>query len=128
MRTPTYGQCIDDTLSVQAGATIFVEGEPGDRMYRIISGEVDIRYRNRSLAVARAGELIGEMSLIDRDVRSATAVARTDCELAPIDSRRFLAMVQESPAFALEVMELLVKRLRQSNSLEVQVQWRCSEQ
>jgi CRP/FNR family transcriptional regulator, cyclic AMP receptor protein len=107
-----FHQRTQEILSLMEGATIFAEGEPGDRMYIVVAGEVDIRCRGRLLAVAHAGELIGEMALIDREVRCATAIARTDCQLAPVDSQRFLAMVQEAPTFALQVMQVLVKRLR----------------
>jgi CRP/FNR family cyclic AMP-dependent transcriptional regulator len=107
-----FRQRAQEILSLVAGATIFAEGEPGDRMYIVVAGEVDIRCRGRLLVVVRAGELIGEMALIDREVRCATAIARTDCLLAPVDSQRFLSMVQEAPTFALQVMQVLVKRLR----------------
>lgn len=52
------------------------------------------------------------MALIDRSVRSAAAIARTDCILAPINATRFTHMVQETPIFALQVMRVLVERLR----------------
>jgi CRP/FNR family transcriptional regulator, cyclic AMP receptor protein len=110
-----FRQRAQETLSLMEGATIYAEGEPGDRMYIVVAGEVDIRCCGRRLAVARAGELIGEMALIDREVRCATAIARTDCLLAPVDSQRFLSMVQEAPTFALQVMQVLVKHLRLAN-------------
>ena len=122
MATIGFHQHAYEIVSLNEGETIFVEGEPGDRMYIVILGEVDIRYRGRLLAVAHAGELIGEMALIDRDVRSATAIARSDCLLAPVDSERFLSMVQQAPTFALQVMQILVKRLRLANSAEMQIQ------
>jgi CRP/FNR family transcriptional regulator, cyclic AMP receptor protein len=112
-----FRQCAQEFLSLMEGATIYAEGEPGDRMYIVVAGEVDIRCCGRRLAVARAGELIGEMALIDREVRCATAIARTDCLLAPVDLQRFLCMVQEAPTFALQVMQVLVKRLRLTNSV-----------
>jgi CRP/FNR family transcriptional regulator, cyclic AMP receptor protein len=113
-----FSQRTQEILSLLEGATIFAEGEPGDRMYIVVAGEVDIRCCGRLLAVARAGELIGEMALIDREVGCATAIARTDCLLAPVDTQRFLSMVQEAPTFALQVMQVLVKRLRHANSIE----------
>ena len=50
--------------------------------------------------------------MIDREPRSATAVAETDCELVPIDKRRFWFLVQETPYFAEIVMRVMVDRLR----------------
>jgi CRP-like cAMP-binding protein len=58
------------------------------------------------------GGIFGEMSLIDDKPRSATARARTDCELVPIDEGRFLELVHQKPGFALEVMKVMAERLR----------------
>jgi len=61
------------------------------------------------------GGLLGEMSLVDDRERSASAVALVDCELVPIDEKRFLFLVQETPFFALEVMRTMARRLRAMN-------------
>jgi CRP/FNR family transcriptional regulator, cyclic AMP receptor protein len=95
-----------------AGETIFVEGQPSDVMYVILEGEVDIRQHGRSIYTAGPGELLGEMAMIDAQGRSASAVALSPCRLAVVDEKRFLFMVQETPNFALEVMRVLVDRLR----------------
>ena len=46
--------------------------------------------------------------------RSATAITRTDAELVPIDEKRFLFLVQQTPFFALQVMRVMAERLRQA--------------
>jgi CRP-like cAMP-binding protein len=56
--------------------------------------------------------VIGEMALIDTKARSATVVAKTDCRLVPINEKRFLVLVHETPIFALLVMKTLAERLR----------------
>ena len=61
------------------------------------------------------GSLVGEMALIDAQVRSATATAKSACRLAPVTEKRFLFMVQQTPFFALQVMRILAERLRRSN-------------
>jgi CRP-like cAMP-binding protein len=58
--------------------------------------------------------MFGEMALIDREPRSATAVAETDCELVVIDKRRFWFLVQETPYFAEIVMRVMADRLRRN--------------
>ena len=98
----------------QAGTTIFAEGTPGDVLYVILSGEVEVSLRGELIEVLGPGELVGEMALIDPSVRSATVVAKSDCRLAVINEQRFLYMVQETPYFALHVMRVLVQRLRRS--------------
>jgi CRP-like cAMP-binding protein len=98
-----------------AGTTVFRAGESGDVAYVVRTGEVEIRLDDRLLYVVTAGGLVGEMALIDSAPRSATAVARTDAELVPIDEKRFLFLVQQTPFFALQVMRVLAERLRASN-------------
>ena len=58
--------------------------------------------------------MFGEMALIDREPRSATAIAETDCELVVIDKRRFWFLVQETPYFAEIVMRVMADRLRRN--------------
>ncbi len=98
--------------SLPAGSVIFEAGDAGDEMYLIREGEVEIRTGERVLRTLGPGDLFGEMALISKQPRSATAVARTDCILLPVDERRFLFLVQQSPYFSLHVMETLAARLR----------------
>ena len=49
------------------------------------------------------------------NARSATAIAKTDVELVPISKKEFLALVSRAPTFALDVMSMLVRRLREAN-------------
>jgi CRP-like cAMP-binding protein len=56
------------------------------------------------------------MALIDNSPRSATAIAKTDCKVVPLDQRRFQFLVQETPFFALQVMTIMATRLRHANS------------
>ena len=100
----------------QASSTIFVEGAPGDVMYVVLEGEVELLVRSEVLEVAGPGDLVGEMALIDAKPRSATARAKSDCRLAPVDERRFLFLVHEHPFFALHVMRVLTDRLRRMDA------------
>lgn len=95
-----------------AGAVIFSEGEPGERMYAVVEGDVEIRCGERLIERTGPGGVIGELALIDRAPRSATAVAATPCLLVPIDEKQFQYMVQQTPFFALQVMRVLAERLR----------------
>jgi CRP/FNR family cyclic AMP-dependent transcriptional regulator len=101
-----------DVRSYQAGNAIFQEGEPGDAMYAVVEGEVEIRKRGRLLETVPEGAVFGEMALIDRSARSADAIARTDCSLAVVTQRRFTYLVQETPFFAVDIMRVLAERLR----------------
>ena len=79
------------------------------------SGQVAIRLGNLTLETIGEGGLLGEMALIDDSTRSASAVVIEDCELVPIDERRFLFLVREMPFFALAVMRTMARRLRAMN-------------
>ena len=59
-----------------------------------------------------AGEIFGELALIDTQIRSASAIAKTDCQLIPVNERRFIFLTQQHPFFALHVMRILAQRLR----------------
>jgi CRP/FNR family cyclic AMP-dependent transcriptional regulator len=98
-----------------AGETVFAEGDPGDLMYVIQQGEVDLMVDQRLLETVTAEGFFGEMALIDGGPRSATAIARIDCALVPIDLRRFTFMVQETPFFAIQIMRVMSARLRRGN-------------
>lgn len=95
-----------------AGQTIFFEGQHGDEMYVVQSGEVDIYAGGHLVEVAGPGDVIGEMALVDRMPRSATAIARTDCKIVPVDRERFEFLVQNNPSFAIRVMQVMSSRLR----------------
>jgi CRP-like cAMP-binding protein len=55
------------------------------------------------------------MALIDGSPRNATARAKSDCEVAPINEKSFLFLVHETPFFAIAVMRTLADRLRRAN-------------
>ena len=104
-----------DAKDYRAGKTIFAQGDPSDVMYVVLEGDLDLLRGSQSLGTVSAGAIVGEMALIDKDApRSATAIAKTDCKLVPIDERRFEWLVAETPFFALHVMRILVDRLRRT--------------
>jgi CRP-like cAMP-binding protein len=100
-----------------AGETIFEEGDPGDVMYVILDGDIDVRLKGQSINMIGPGEIVGEMALIDSSPRSADVVAVTDCRLAVVDEKQFLFMVQQTPPFALHVMRALVEKIRHMDRL-----------
>ena len=97
----------------KAGDTIFKKGDPGETMFAIASGEVDIVVEGKVVDQLSQGDIFGEMSLIDNQPRSADAVAKTDCAIVTIDEKRFLFMTDHTPRFALQVMRLVAQRLRE---------------
>jgi len=98
-----------------AGDVIFAEGDKGDAMYVVRTGEVTVERGGRVMETLGGGDIFGEMALIDGAPRSATARAKTDCEVAPINEKTFLFLVHETPFFAIAVMRTLAGRLRHMN-------------
>jgi CRP/FNR family transcriptional regulator, cyclic AMP receptor protein len=98
-----------------AGATIFSEGDEADRMYVISDGTVSLSIDGDVVETLGPGGLFGEMAVIDREPRSASAVAESDATLVAIDKRRFWFLVQETPYFAEIVMRVMSHRLRRES-------------
>jgi CRP-like cAMP-binding protein len=102
----------DDLVEFPAGAVIFSEGIEGNHMYVVMEGEVFISLHDKALATVLPGEIVGEMSLINSEIRSATVTAKTDCQLALIDQSSFESLIQYVPEFTQHVMKVLADRLQ----------------
>jgi CRP-like cAMP-binding protein len=105
------------TRPVKAGTTIFAKGDPGAALFAVCDGTVKIAVpsidgREAMFNLLHAGEIFGEIALLDGQPRSADAVAMTDCELMVIERRDFLTFVHGEPTVALKLIELLCARLR----------------
>jgi diguanylate cyclase (GGDEF)-like protein len=101
----------------RAGDVIFEAGEPGRVMYVVKSGQAQIRIGDMVLDLVESGEVMGEMALLDDDVRSAGAVAATDCEIVAVDKARLLEWVRERPEVAIELGKAMVRRLRKMTTM-----------
>jgi CRP-like cAMP-binding protein len=100
-----------------AGDVIFTAGDPGDRFYVVREGTVTLSTADgRKLEDLGPGGIFGELGVLERAPRSATATAATDCDLVPLDERRFVFHVSQTPFFALTVMRVLADRLRRETS------------
>ncbi|MGV3490110.1 MAG: Crp/Fnr family transcriptional regulator [Devosia sp.] len=105
----------EESRQVRAGEVIFSAGDEAREFFVIRSGTVSVRLGNRTLNTLGEGDIFGEMALIDTGPRSATVVAETDCVIVPVSEKTFLFMVSEAPYFGLNVMRVLVERLRHAN-------------
>jgi len=105
----------ENTQSFAPGQKIFSEGDPGDTMYVVIDGQVDLLVKGKLVDHLGPGGVLGEMALLESVPRSATAVAKTACKLVPINEKRFTFLVQQTPNFALQLMRVIAERLRRMN-------------
>ncbi len=107
----------EDVEVVKAGEYLFTEGDFGNCMYVVKSGQIDVKVGERLLETFGPGEILGEMALIDQPRRSATAVASAKSEIISINEGRFLRLVEKQPGFALELLRAICRRLRTANRL-----------
>jgi CRP/FNR family transcriptional regulator, cyclic AMP receptor protein len=102
-------------LELEEGSVIFKEGEFGDSMYIIYQGEIRIYKANTTLAILKEKEVFGELSLLDAESRSASAVAHSDCYIFKIDQEPFFELIDSRPEIARGFLKMLCKRLRMLN-------------
>lgn len=107
---------------VPAGTTFFTQNEKGsrllfqrDKMYLLLKGEVALLAgNNRPIGQVRKGEIFGEMASLTNSPRSATARAKTACQVIPLDDREFETGLTRKPEFALMLLSVLIGRLRET--------------
>ena len=103
-----------------AGARIFRKGDPGAGLLAVLSGLVRISVpshdgREIVLNIVGANDIFGEVALLDGHPRTADATAVTRCQLLALDRRDFVTVLQEEPAFAIKLLELVSRRLRRTS-------------
>jgi len=81
-------------------------------MYLLLRGEVGLLAGRTPIGRVRPGEIFGEMAVISRAARSASAVANTPCRVISLDAQRFEVALKKKPMFALMLMSVLIHRLR----------------
>jgi CRP-like cAMP-binding protein len=103
------------------GKTVFREKDPGNEMYVIIEGKVEIRKStsssaSRTLIVLGKGDIFGEMAIIEKKKRSATAVTVTGTKLLVLNQDLFDVALGKNPDFARKMIRILSERLRRANT------------
>jgi CRP-like cAMP-binding protein len=98
------------------GQTVFKQGDPGsDCMFGVLEGVIEIQIGSETVERVQPVHVFGEMALIDQRPRSATAIATADSRVAVIDKKRFLRLVEQTPHFALNIMQVIAERLRRAS-------------
>ena len=119
LRVKGLGRESMQSVTFKAGDVIIREGDEGDAAYFIVSGEVEVFVGSgaRRVGALGAGEVFGEMCLIEPGPRSATVRALTDTECRAASAEEFMEMIKDQPDRALAFMKTLVRRLRQMNNI-----------
>ncbi|MBN2651548.1 MAG: Crp/Fnr family transcriptional regulator [Spirochaetales bacterium] len=101
------------------GKIIFKEGDIGDKMFIIQSGSVriskTINGKEMTLTVLHKGDFFGEMAIVNKVKRSATATAMNTVNMLTFDRQSFIDMIQKDARIALNIIDKLCKRLEQTN-------------
>jgi CRP-like cAMP-binding protein len=102
------------------GETIIQQGETGNCMYVVQSGQVEVVQKveggEQRLAILETGDFFGEMALFEREVRSATVRALVDARVLKIDKKTLLRRIKEDPLLAVNLLQTMSGRIRDLNA------------
>ena len=99
-------------VHVEEGEVIFEQGEEGDAFFVVVRGTIRISRASTTLATLGPREGFGEMALLDREPRSATATAESDATLLTLNRDAFDRVIEQNPTVARGVYRVLTERLR----------------
>ncbi len=102
----------EDVEEHDSGTVIFLERDPAEVMYVILSGEVELSLHGEPLGTEVEGGIISEMAMINSATCGATATALTEVKLARLDRDQVKALIDDNTEFALHVMAVMANRLR----------------
>jgi len=108
--------------SYAAGEIVFTTGEPGDALYIVGTGNVELFVKDNagakiSLTICGAGEVFGELSLFDGGARTATALALEDVELLMLERDDLLLFLRRHPDAALDLLTMMGQRIRATDEI-----------
>lgn len=107
---------------LQTGQILFNAGEPGEALFIVKSGQIELYIKDTTgqkipLAITRDSEVFGELALLDRGPRTATALALVDSELLELDREDLLLLFRKTPAAALQLLAAMGHMTRKANEL-----------
>ena len=100
------------------GQILFNEGDVENDMYVLTEGQAVIELGGLFFDEIGPGDFVGELAVIDGSPRLATVITQTPCNFVRVDRQRFRLLVAENPAFALEIMAVMAKRLRRAHEMK----------
>jgi CRP-like cAMP-binding protein len=108
--------------SYNEGASIFREGDEGEEMFILIQGTVEIRKStgpssSKVLTTLQKGDIFGEMAIIERQPRSATAMAVQPVRVLALNARLYDSMLTSNPDFARKMNRVLSERIRRADAI-----------
>jgi CRP-like cAMP-binding protein len=108
-----------EDVVVPAGKVLVSEGDTGNQFFVIMSGTAKLTRRGRKIATLGPGDSFGELALLDKHPRNATAIAETPMELVVIGQREFAGLIDDVPGFARKLLAAMAARLRVADMSDV---------
>jgi cAMP-binding proteins - catabolite gene activator and regulatory subunit of cAMP-dependent protein kinases len=108
-----------EDVVVAAGKVLVSEGETGQQFFVIMTGSAKLTRRGRKITTLGPGDSFGELALLDKHPRNATAVAETPMELVVIGQREFAGLIDDVPGFARKLLAAMASRLRVADASDV---------
>jgi CRP-like cAMP-binding protein len=102
-----------DEVTMTEGTLLMDQGQMGREAFIILMGDVAVKRNGRKVATLGPGDVVGEMSLLDKGPRTASVIATSDVTVLVIDSRRFLAVIDDIPSIAHKLLAALAGRIRE---------------
>lgn len=111
-----------DLRTLAAGETLFKTGEPGDSLFIVKSGEIELFIKDTAgqkivLTIAMPGQVFGELALLDLGPRTATAYALSDTELLELDRGDLITLFRKTPDAALGLLAAMGQMTRKADEL-----------
>src|SRR3979490_476807 len=111
-----------DELKVPEGHTLFQAGDPGDSLFIVREGQIELFIKDTAgqkivLTTAEAGDMFGELAMLDAGARTATAVALADSEVLVLDRDDLVLLFRRSPEAALHMLAALRGLTRRADEL-----------
>src|ERR1700693_640594 len=103
-----------DEVSLQAGKTLLVQGQPTDTFYILLDGEVEVSVDGRPLKRLKAGDFFGEIGMLDRGLATATVTTTQPAETLALSHAQFRDAIKGNDALVLQVMAAMAQRLREN--------------
>jgi CRP/FNR family transcriptional regulator, cyclic AMP receptor protein len=105
-------------LIYQAGKTIFHEGMLGQNLFIVLKGEIGIYLKQEKIAACKLGDAFGEMAVLNKRPRNATALAETDCRLFTLSEMEINQILEKRVAVRLlmNIIHILSERLEHANA------------
>ena len=105
---------LTDEIDLPGGRVLMRQGDRGEELFIIVEGSVRVERDGREIALRRAGDILGEIALVDHGPRTATVTTDGPARLLVVGHRAFDSLMEEFPDLQLKVLRTLAERVRSS--------------